>query len=248
MVFEVDLQGLGNYAFDLRPHFGISESSLGLALELGLRKFHADDGGKALTGVLTRKIRLVVLDELLLSAVVVDYPGDRASEAGYVASTVYGVYAVGKGLHQLREAVVVLKRGLDDGPVYLLLYVDRIDVHDAPILIQASHEAGDATLKVVCDLVVGPQVHVAGPVAAELDPQSLVEVSHLLKALRQYCEVIHYVVEYLGVGNKGYRCSGLFRMLSVYGLDGQVGRALALGKLLAMYLVVSIDFNDQTRR
>ena len=108
MVLQEEQQAFGDGGLNLVPHLRVSKLCLGLAFKLWIGKLDADYGGQTLPRVFTGQVGLVLLQQLLLLSIVVQNAGDSGSEAGEVCSAVYGVDAVGEGIHELSEAVVVL--------------------------------------------------------------------------------------------------------------------------------------------
>ncbi len=232
IVFEVVLNGLGQHRLHLCPHLWVSEFAFGLAFELRVGQFDADHSRQSFARLFTRKVGFVVFDQLLLSPEVVEDSGHGRPESGDVRAAVDGVDAVGEGVDELGEAVVVLKGGLDDSPIELLLHVDRFFVNDLSRLIEILDEAGDAAVEIVGHLVVGPECVVI--VTLESNLEAFVEVCHLLETLGQDVEVESGVFEDIGVEHECCRGSriavGFCRRLPVLKLR----QPLAAGELLVV--------------
>ena len=146
-------------------------------------------------------------------------------------------------MDELGEAVVVLHRHLDDGVIDLLFHIDRVGVDYGALLVEAADEAGNAALEVVGYLVVGPEVFVSAPVAAECDFQALVEICHFLEALAQHIEVVGEVLEYLDVGHERDGGAGLAAAAPRQRLGCQLGLAAPAREGLPVQRPVSADLD-----
>ena len=160
---------------------------------------------------------------------------------------VHGVHAVGERVNHLVEAVVVLQRRLHDSAVLdALLDVDGLLVQRLARLVQVADEAADAAVEVVRHFVVRPAVGVVEAAEAYLKP--LVEIRHLLEALREGVEVVFEVVEDLLVGQEGHR-RAVRAALGVFGVSvAQVALADAARELLIVDAASAPDFDQQPLR
>ncbi len=210
-------------------HFGVAQAGLRLPLELRLRQADADHRHQPLAHVVARKVGVVVLEDLLLSRVVVEDAGEGAAEAGEMAAAVDGVDAVGEAEGRLREGVVVLEGRLYRRAVLLVLDVDRPRLEDRPLPVQVAHEALDAAVKAERQLLVVPLV-------PEADPDALDQIGALPEALGEGGEIIVQLAEDLGVGHEGDRRAG----------DGgrHLARHLPRRQVARLPLLVDLRYGD----
>ena len=158
-------------------HLAVAELRLGLALELRLRHLHAHDDRETFAHVVAGEV-VLLLDELVVGAVLVDGARESRAEAGEVRAALDGVDVVAVGLLDGRIRIGVLQRDLGcdrhaGGVRLLALEVDdrrkRLLVH-----VEVRDELVDAALVVERLLVVRVAL-----VVLEVDLHALVEERQL---------------------------------------------------------------------
>ena len=127
---------------------GVAQLCLGLALELSLLQLDGDDTDEALPDVCAGQVLVLLLQQAVAAAIVVEDAGEAAAEALFVGAAVGSVDVVGKAQQQLVVAGIILQSDLGHAPVGLALEVDDIGVEhlEVPLLAQISDEALDAAL------------------------------------------------------------------------------------------------------
>ena len=162
-----------NGAFDLR----VPEAALGLPFELRVPDLHAHHGHEALADILAGEVRHVFFEEALLAAVVVQDAGEGRTESGDVGAAVVSADAIGEGEAVLNERFVVLESHLNNDVFNRVLSEYDLLVDGVAPPVEVSHEAEDAAVEEIGDVVHGPAVGV--PVALEMNGERPVEVCHL---------------------------------------------------------------------
>ena len=114
ILLEESHELVGHDRADDAVYFAVAELRLRLALELRLRNLDADDDGQSLAHVVASQV-VLLLDELVVRAILVDRRSERATEAGEMSAALDGVDVVAVGLLKRRVAVGVLEGdfGLD---------------------------------------------------------------------------------------------------------------------------------------
>ena len=132
---------------DQRPHLGVAELRLGLALELRVAQLHRQDRGEPLTDVLAEQVLVFVLEEVLALGVAVHHVGEGLLEALLVHPALGGGDVVGERVDALVEAGVPLHRDVD------LVVVAGVGVRDDALeqrllrRVEVTHEVGDAAVE-----------------------------------------------------------------------------------------------------
>jgi len=127
-------------------NLAVPELGLRLALELRRPELHRDDRREAIANILAREVGVLLLQEPLVSPILVDDPGQGGAEARHMGPALHGVDQVGKGEGRLLIGVVVLDDHLDidivtaadevDGTMQGRLgRVERLDVIDDAALV-----------------------------------------------------------------------------------------------------------------
>ena len=208
---------------------GVAQFRLGLALELGLLQLHADHRDDALTGVGTRQVLVLVLQNALGPGVLVEHAGQRQLEALLVGAALGGVDVVGEAQKQLVVAVVVVLQGhFRHGALALPLHIHDLGGQRRQVaaLAEVAHEGADAALVahgfaaavVFGALFFGGTVG-GGALIGEGDAHAGVEESFLPQTLEQrFVAVEGGFLEHLGVrleddhGTGGGRRADLFQV------------------------------------
>ena len=108
---------------------GVAQLCLGLALELGLLQLDADDGDDALAGVGAGQVLVLILQNPLGAAVLVQHAGQGQLEAFLVGAALGGMDVVGKAQQQFVIAVVVVLQGdLGHSALALALHIHDLGV------------------------------------------------------------------------------------------------------------------------
>src|ERR1700691_2014856 len=199
-----------DYAFDVAI-----ELALSLAFELGLRKFHGDDGDEAFADVVTidGDFVLLLLEHAERIGVVVDGARERGAEAGKVRAAVHGVDGVGEGEHIFGVTVVVLQRDFHFHLVALAFDVDGRIVQDAFAFVEVLDEFGDAAGEAELRFF-------AAALVIERDFQAFVEEGEFAEALRERVVAIDGIAENFGIGVKSDLGAGLARLAGSFELRG----------------------------
>src|SRR5208282_1464502 len=188
----------GNDSFD----FGVAELGLGLAFELRLGNFYADDRGETLTRVVALEPHFFIFEEAVLGRVVVDRPGQRRLESRQMRPALGGVNVVGVGENHLVDRVGPLQRDLDIDALAHALEENHV-VKRFVALAQSRNVFGNPAFVVKLFGLVDSLV-------AQPDSQACVEVRHLAQVARN-----NFVLElYLGK-DLGVRCEGGLGALAV---------------------------------
>ena len=139
-------QRLVHKAGDQRLDVGVAQLGLGLALELRLLQFHADDRDQTLAHVGAFEVVVLILQNAFGARVLVEHAGQAQLEALLVGAALRRVDVVGKAEHQLVEAVAVLHRDLGHCAVRFAFHIDDLRVQRAQIaaLLQVGDEFLDA--------------------------------------------------------------------------------------------------------
>ena len=146
-VFKIGGQLLGHDGFHQRTDFRIAQTSLGLALELGIFDHGHHDGGHALPEVVAPQIGVLVLQRSQPAGKIIHHLGVGGFEARLVAAALAGGNVVDIGEHILRVAVRILNGCPEDHVLPLALDVDGLVVEGGLILVQVFHIVQNAALK-----------------------------------------------------------------------------------------------------
>ena len=233
MVLEVDGELLSDDGLDDGLDLGVAELALGLPLELGVDHLHGEDGGQALTNVLALEVVLVVLDQLLLAAEVVQGAGEGGAVTGDVGAALDGGDAVDEGRGLLAHVGGVLHGEVDLGGARRLGDGDDI-VEGLTALVELADHLLDAALEAVLHPL-------ADDLVLEVDLEAGVQVGHLLEALGEDVKVEGGGGEDLAVREEadgGAAGGGLADLRQ--GLDG-----LAAVEILVVAVAVPLDLDPE---
>ena len=245
VLLEVLGHALRHDAVHERAHVGAAELGLGLALELRVGQLDGDDRREALADVAALEVGVLLLDDVLATAVVVDHLGEGGTEALEVHAALLGVDVVGEGERALRVAGVPLQGHLDLAHLRLgrvrggaALDVDRAGEAGQDVLlgVEELHEVDDAAG--VAELV-GARHQLA--LVHQHDLEVLVEERRLLQVVVERVVVVGRGLEDLLVGPErdgGARGLGVAHDLHL--LDGL---AALEGHLVD--LAVAADLRDE---
>ena len=129
---------------DHRPHLGVAELGLGLALELRVAQLHREDRGEALADVLAEEVVLLLLQDVLAAAVLVHHVGEGLLEALLVHPALGGRDVVRERVDALVVAGVPLQRDVDLGVVGAVLERDHALEDRLLRRVEVPDEVGDA--------------------------------------------------------------------------------------------------------
>ena len=93
-VAELGVNGLLNEGARL----SIAELGLGLTLELRLGELDGDDSGQTLADVITSEIVIPVLEQTLLTSILIDQSGQRRAKSLLMGAALGGVDRIGIGV------------------------------------------------------------------------------------------------------------------------------------------------------
>ncbi len=225
---------------DQRPHLGVAELGLGLALELRIAQLHREDGGEALPDVLAQEVGVLLLQEVLRLRVPVDDVGEGLLEALLVHPALGGRDVVGEGVDALVEAGVPLHGDVD------LVVVARLGVGDDPFeqrllrRVEVPDEVADATVEL--ELLREDRVDAF---VAEPDLEASAEEGHLAQALD---ERLGAELRLLEDGLVGPERDGGAVLLRRTGPGELVLGLAALGEVLHPLAPVAVDLDVETAR
>ena len=131
---------------DERAHLGVAELGLRLPLELRVAELHADDRGEALTDVFAEEVLVLLLEEALGPAVLVDRVGEGLLEALFVHPALGGGDVVGEGVQALVVAGVPLHREVDLAGLGRLGERDHVLGDRLLRRVEVADEVGDAAV------------------------------------------------------------------------------------------------------
>ena len=151
VLLEEGHQLLGNHCVHQRTHFAVAQLGLGLALELRFLQLDRDNRSQALARVLALE-GLIVLEQLVFLAVIVEYTGQSGLKSGLMRAALGGVDIVCEGQHQLAVAVGILHGNLGHRGIAAALHVDHLIVQRRLRAVEVLHELTDTAL-VVHDLL-----------------------------------------------------------------------------------------------
>jgi len=146
-LFEEAGESIAHDLLDVGLNFRIHQFDFGLALELRVGMFDADDGGHAFARVVAAEIAVRVLQQAAFAGVIVDAAGYRGAQACQVGSAVNGIDGVGKGVHCFCKNIRILNHEFHADAVDFLLAVDGFMQHFLGA-VQVAHKGSNSTLKV----------------------------------------------------------------------------------------------------
>ena len=245
---QLGVHHVGNKGADL----GIAQLCLGLALELCLLQLDGNDADEALADIGTGKVLVLILQQAVAAAVIVEHTGQAGAEALFMGTAVRGVDVVGKAQQQLVVTGIILQRDLGHAPLGLALEVDDIGVEHLQIALfaQIGDKALDAALIAhdlgavagVALLAILQNGGIELPLIGQGDLDTGVQEALLAQALFQRLEVIDGgVLEHLGVGLEGDAGAGDPLGHRAQTLQGAVRVAAAEGLLVFMAVAADID-------
>ena len=219
---------------DERSHLGVAELGLRLPLELRVAELHADDRGEAFPDVFSEEVLVLLLEEALRAAVLVDRVREGLLEALLVHPALGGGDVVRERVQALVVAGVPLHREVDFAGLGRL--VERDDILGDRLLrrVQVAHEVGDAA--VVLEDHVELWFHAF---VAERDLEPAVQERHLAKPLEQRLRAELGLFEDRGVGPERDLGAGSF------GVTDPLERALRLAAVLERDLVPTAVAEDR---
>ena len=215
VLFEEGHQLLGNHRVHQRTHFAVAQLGLGLALELRFLQLDRDNRGQTLARVLALE-GLIVLEQLVFLAVIVEYTGQSSLKAGLVRTALGGVDVVCKGQHQLAVAVGILHGNLGHRGIAAALHVDHLIVQRRLRAVEVLHELTDTAL-VVHDLL--DRLIVA--LVAQRDLESGVQERLLAQTLFEYIVFVDRGFEDLRVRVEADGRAGFALTRRIAHLDGR---------------------------
>ena len=225
---------------DLRPHLGVAELGLGLALELRVAQLHRDDGGEPLPDVFAEEVRVLLLELALGHRVAVDHVGEGLLEALLVHAALGGGDVVGERVDALVEPGVPLHGDVD------LVVVAFLRVGDHPLEQRLLRRV--EVLDEVADAAVELEVlheHGVDALVAEADLEALAEERHLAQALDERLGAELRLLEDGLVGPERDRRAVLLRRA---GLGELVLGLPALGEVLHPLAAVAVDLDVEAAR
>ncbi len=119
-------KGIADHLLDVGLHLGIHQFDLGLAFKLRVWVFDADNCRKAFPCVVTREVRVGILEQAVLTGIIVDCAGQRDAQPGQVGAAIDGVDGVGKGVHGFRVGIGVLDSHFHAYIIDFLFHVHHI--------------------------------------------------------------------------------------------------------------------------
>src|SRR4051794_15604962 len=225
---------------DHGPHLGVAELGLGLTLELRVAQLHRDDRGETLADVLAEEVVLLLLENVLAAAVLVDHVGEGLLEALLVHAALGGRDVVRERVDALVVPGVPLQRDVDLGVGGRVL--ERDDALEDRLLgrVEVPDEVGDPAgeLEGLLDGLLLALV-------AEADLEALVQESHLAQALEQRLRAELGLLEHGGVGPEGDDGAGPLRRCLLLEL---ALRPSALGEAHLPLVAVTVDLEVEAAR
>ena len=245
---QLGVDHVGNKGADL----GIAQLCLGLALKLRLLQLDRDHADQALAHVRTGQVLVLILQQAVAAAVIVEHAGQAVLEALLVGAAVRGIDVVGKAQQQLVVAGIILQCDLCHAAVGLALEVDHIGVQHVQLalLAQIGDKALDAAL-VAHDLgaVAGftllavlqhGGIHLT--LVGQSDLDTGVQEAFFPQALFQRVEVVHGgIPEHLRVRLKGDPGAGNAVGYGADALERAVRVAAAEGLLVLVAVAAHVD-------
>ncbi len=179
MLLQIMAELLVHHGLDKTVDFGVGQPDLGLGLELRVGQLDCDHRGQPLPQILARGV-LILFEELVGPGVGVHRPGHRGPEAGQVRPAVDVADVVGEDEHILGVAVVVLHGHFTRQPAFrvILGHVDDVVVQDGLAFVEMLDERPQT-------LVELEGLFLVGPVVAEADLETRVEIGQFADSLEQ---------------------------------------------------------------
>ena len=216
MLLQIHRQLVADDAVHQRADVGVAQLGLGLALELGLRQLHGDDGGDALPDVLAGDL-VALLDHAVFQAVGIQYAGQGRLEARLVHAAFRRMDIVGEGHQRLVVAVVILDGDLRRAVALGAGEIDDLLVERGLVPVDVGNELPDAAL-----IAHGLGLLSARPGVADSDPQTGVQERLLPHTGVQRLIVVLQRVEHLRVRLKGHGGAGMVRLTDDLHLLGDI--------------------------
>ena len=244
MLLQIIGQPIGHDLERERAHVGAAELCLGLTLKLRVGQLDRDDGRKALAHVVTAQVGVLLLEQVLLTGVIVDHAGEGGAETLEMHAALGGIDVVGKRHDVLAIAGIPLQGHLDLAHlghrrvrVRFALNVDGLlkGLGDVLALVEELDEVDDAAL-VAKLLHVGSRLALVG----QHDLEVLIEERRLLQTVVQRIEIVDAGLEDLVVGPEGD--GGARRIRGAHDLhllDGLAARELHL-----VGVTIATNLND----
>ncbi len=123
-----------------------------MTFELWLRKFHADDRADTFTGIFALEILIGILNEFVLTGIVVNDLSKSTLKACKVGSALDGGDVIRIGVDVLCERIIILDRYLNEALSASLGNVDRRLMKGLSVAVQILNEGDDTTI-VMQDLI-----------------------------------------------------------------------------------------------
>jgi hypothetical protein len=245
---QLGVDHVGNEGADL----GIAQLCLGLAFKFGFLQLDRDDADQTLAHVCAGQILVLVLQQAVAAAVIVEHAGQAGLEALFVGAAVRGVDVVGKAQKQLVVAGIVLQSDLRHAAVGLPLEVDDVGVQHFQLALfaQIGDKALDAALVAhdlgaVAGVALLPILQHGGvqlTLIGQGDLDTGVQEAFLPQALFQRVEVVDGgVLEHLRVGFEGDPGAGDALGYRADALEVAVRVAAPEGLLVLLAVAAHID-------
>ena len=245
---QLGVDHVGNKSADL----GIAQLCLGLALKLCLLQLDRDHADQALADVCAGQVLVLVLQQAVAAAIIVEHAGQAVLEALLVGAAVRGVDVVGKAQQQLVVAGIILQRDLGHAPLGLAFEVDDIGVEHLQIALfaQIGNKALDAALIAhdlgavagVALLAVLQNGGVQLALIGQGDLDTGVQEALLTQTLFQCLKVVDGgILEHLRVRLEGDAGAGDARLHGADALQGAVRVAAAEGLLIFVAVAADVD-------
>lgn len=125
----------------------------------GVRHLHGNDAGEAFSYVVAGEVVFVLLQDAVLSGVIIEHTGKGGAETGQVHAPFHGVDVVDEGVHVFAVAGLVLHGNVYDDLVLFPFKGNDRRVHQVLAFVQELDEFGDAA-GIVENVLVGGAVPV----------------------------------------------------------------------------------------
>ena len=246
-------QGLIDHIVDQTLDEGVAQLCLGLALKLGLLQLDADHGNDALARIGAGEVLVLILQNALGAAVLVQHTGQGQLKAILVGAALGGVDIVCKAEQQLIVAVIViLQRHLGHSALSIALHIHDLRVQGGQVaaLAQIADKGADAALvahRLGADFAVLLLLRAVGigALVRQGNADAGVQERLLAQTLEQRLIVVERcLLEHLRVGLEGDCRSGRSRRADLF----QVAVRLAALEALLILYPIAADTNDQPFR
>ena len=215
VLLEEGHQLLGNHCVHQCTHFAVAQLGLGLALELRFLQLDRDNRSQTLSRILALE-GLIVLEQLVFLAVIVEYTGQSGLKSGLMRAALGGVDIVCEGQHQLAVAVGVLHGNLGHRGIAAALHVDHILVQRRLRAVEVLDKLADTAL-IVHDLL--DRLIVA--LIAQRDFQTCVEERLLAQTLFEHIVLVDGRLKDLRVRMETNSRAGFALARRIAHLDGR---------------------------